>query len=445
MAASFGIFAVVRGWEHAALREELRQRGLERVELLRTKVFRSSEVLYGIRSFFAVHPNPTRAEFRAFVAPALERQLELRALEWVPRVTHAQRQEAETRGAQDGFRNFQFTQKDDANHLMRDADRPEYFPVLYVEPVVPNQRAAGYDLLSSPSRRPALEESRDNDALVATCPITLAQETDADQHGFLVFLPVYAETPQATVESRRDHLAGFALAVFRFADLVDSALAPLAASGVDVVLKDEAWPDAVYSRTADSNRRPPFWLKPFHPPIRHLEEVFPLDIAGRRWLLALHPTQGFVLDHYSWQSWSSLFIGLLLTACLGSYLVNTARHTAMVQSHVTRRTRQLSSEIQDRQRAESLARTAEAKYRSIFENAIEGIFQTTPDGHYLAANRSLALMYGYDTPESLMSALNNIASDLYVDPRGARRLLTRCKPMTQYGILSRRFTGATGP
>ena len=39
---------------------------------------------------------------------------------------------------------------------------------------------------------------------------------------------------------------------------------------------------------------------------------------------------------------------------------------------------------------------AEAKYRSIFENAVEGIFQTTPDGHYLSANPALARIYGYD-------------------------------------------------
>jgi PAS domain-containing protein len=64
-------------------------------------------------------------------------------------------------------------------------------------------------------------------------------------------------------------------------------------------------------------------------------------------------------------------------------------------------------------------RRAEQKYRSIFENASEGIFQTTPDGHYLSANPALARMYGYDSPGELLAALTDISRQLYVQP--ARR------------------------
>ncbi|WP_204102397.1 MULTISPECIES: EAL domain-containing protein [Spirulina sp. CCY15215] len=59
---------------------------------------------------------------------------------------------------------------------------------------------------------------------------------------------------------------------------------------------------------------------------------------------------------------------------------------------------------------------AEAKYRSIFENAVEGIFQTTPDGHYISANPALAKIYGYSTPEALIISLTDIEHQLYVEP-----------------------------
>lgn len=59
----------------------------------------------------------------------------------------------------------------------------------------------------------------------------------------------------------------------------------------------------------------------------------------------------------------------------------------------------------------------EDKYRSIFEHAIEGIFQTTPQGQYLAVNPALAAMYGYDSPEELIESLKNIQQELYVDPK----------------------------
>src|SRR5215204_6227049 len=64
-------------------------------------------------------------------------------------------------------------------------------------------------------------------------------------------------------------------------------------------------------------------------------------------------------------------------------------------------------------------RQAEEKYRSIFENAIEGIFQTTVDGRFLTANPAMARMLGYESPEELLGATSSIRDQLYVDP--ARR------------------------
>ena len=54
-------------------------------------------------------------------------------------------------------------------------------------------------------------------------------------------------------------------------------------------------------------------------------------------------------------------------------------------------------------------------YRSFFDHAVEGIFRTTPDGHYLAANPMLAAIYGYDSPEHLIASLQDISGQLYVD------------------------------
>jgi PAS domain S-box-containing protein len=56
-------------------------------------------------------------------------------------------------------------------------------------------------------------------------------------------------------------------------------------------------------------------------------------------------------------------------------------------------------------------------FRSIFENAIEGIFQTTPGGQYRIVNPALAKMYGYSSAEELVKGLTAIDNQLYVDPR----------------------------
>lgn len=59
---------------------------------------------------------------------------------------------------------------------------------------------------------------------------------------------------------------------------------------------------------------------------------------------------------------------------------------------------------------------SEQKYRSIFENALEGIFQSTSTGQFLSVNPALAQLYGYDSPEELIATVKDIQHQLYVDP-----------------------------
>lgn len=74
------------------------------------------------------------------------------------------------------------------------------------------------------------------------------------------------------------------------------------------------------------------------------------------------------------------------------------------------------TDISDRKQGEFALQQAEEKYRSIFENAIEGIFQTTADGHYLSANPALARIYGYESTDELIANIHDIEHQLYLDP-----------------------------
>jgi sigma-B regulation protein RsbU (phosphoserine phosphatase) len=55
-------------------------------------------------------------------------------------------------------------------------------------------------------------------------------------------------------------------------------------------------------------------------------------------------------------------------------------------------------------------------YQSVFDHLVEGVFRTTPGGHYLLANIALARIYGYDSPRELMAGIKDIAHRLYVEP-----------------------------
>ncbi|WPF89697.1 EAL domain-containing protein [Cyanobacterium aponinum AL20118] len=81
------------------------------------------------------------------------------------------------------------------------------------------------------------------------------------------------------------------------------------------------------------------------------------------------------------------------------------------------------TDIGDRPCTEKLLSQVEDRYRNFFENAVEGIFQTTIDGYYLSANKALAKIYGYDTPIQLIKNLNDIENRLYVQPHRRKQFV----------------------
>ena len=101
-------------------------------------------------------------------------------------------------------------------------------------------------------------------------------------------------------------------------------------------------------------------------------------------------------------------------------------------------------DITERKQVEAALRESEERYRSIFENAVEGIFQTTLDGKYVAVNPALAHMYGYDSPEDMLATVTDIASQVYVDP-GRRdefiRLMQQQEEVTGFEALVYRRKG----
>ncbi len=65
---------------------------------------------------------------------------------------------------------------------------------------------------------------------------------------------------------------------------------------------------------------------------------------------------------------------------------------------------------------------SEAKYRNIFDNASEGIFQATPAGRLLSVNPSFARMLGFDSAEELVAEVSDVGAQLYANPADRERL-----------------------
>jgi len=73
-------------------------------------------------------------------------------------------------------------------------------------------------------------------------------------------------------------------------------------------------------------------------------------------------------------------------------------------------------DITERKRAEEALQIAEANFRSIFENATVGIYQSTPEGRFLNVNPVMARIFGYDSPQDMLNSIVSIENQYYVDP-----------------------------
>ena len=105
-----------------------------------------------------------------------------------------------------------------------------------------------------------------------------------------------------------------------------------------------------------------------------------------------------------------------------------------------------SHDITERKRAEAALREADRKYREIFENVGEGIFQTSLDGRFITANPALARMLGFDSVEELINTRTDIANEHYVNPEERddfKRLLAAREGMQDFEHEAFRKDGKT--
>lgn len=89
---------------------------------------------------------------------------------------------------------------------------------------------------------------------------------------------------------------------------------------------------------------------------------------------------------------------------------------------------------------------AEEQYRGIFENAVEGIYQSSPEGEFISANPAMARILGYESPEELCREVSDIAGQLYVFPDQRKkflRMLRKNEIVADFEVGFRRKDGET--
>jgi PAS domain S-box-containing protein len=86
-------------------------------------------------------------------------------------------------------------------------------------------------------------------------------------------------------------------------------------------------------------------------------------------------------------------------------------------------------DITERKHAEEALRKSEERFRNLFDNALEGVYQSTPKGRIISVNKAFSKMFGYESPEEVMTTVMNIGDQMYVNPDDRKRAVGIFKEM----------------
>lgn len=283
-----------------------------------------------------------------------------------------------------------------------EGQRSVYSAVVYLAPFAGrNRRAFGYDGLSEPIRRAAMERARDQDQATLSAKVLLVQETDRDrQPGTLMFVPVYrAGQPTGTQEARRAALIGWVYSAYRMTDLMHGWDRP-GSRAIRLAIYDGERSDPaslLYDSQAPQRVAP-------SPAI-----AVPVAFNGHRWTLVVSRAAAFADPRVLLVAGGGALIGVLLAALLLALLASRTRSA------------RLAEELGARQRAEQALREREAQYRLLANNTTDVLWLLNQDtGRFIYVSPSVERLRGYTVEEVMAQPVATVMTPASWDALAAQ-------------------------
>ena len=320
------IFVRVSGWENDQSLLEFRLRSQQLADTMRATLEEQRGFLEQLSNVFISRRQPiTRQEFHDLVQTLLQRFPIIQAVEWAPFVKADDRRTFEM-AQQSEVPKFEIRQRTPSGELGPVGDRTQFYPVTYVEPLVGNEQAIGFDLGSDDTRRIAVEAAIASGSLAATAPICLVQE-HGEQYGVLLINAV----------SGGSSGPGVVLVALRMGTFSKMLVNPVQLT-LDLRFADVAGAEPFLDETPDSV------------PIFETGFIF----GTCHYVVQTAPSAVYLTTHHGWQSWAVLAAGALGTGLIGSLLLLATGHSYRFE--------QLASKLREN---EAWLRDKEAELESI--------------------------------------------------------------------------------
>ena len=281
-----------------------------------TRLHAHAQVLRCGAALFQVDTRVTRADWKKYTeTAAFQRNLPgFQAIEFTLLIPKKNLQQHIQQVQKEGFPQYR---------VHPEGDRETYSAVLYLEPFSGrNLKAFGYDMLTEPVRRKAMEIARDENVASLSGKLLLVQEDKQDvQNGTILYVPVYKnDKPISTVAERRAALKGWVNSPYRMKDLMQGILGEddqLLKGRIHFTLYDDSLSanSLLYNSAATANLQP---VKPVY-----LSDSGHIDFNGKKWVLLFDKTENnpFIIRHLTAFLWIGgiLFSILLFLFALSLY------------------------------------------------------------------------------------------------------------------------------
>ncbi len=362
-----GIFVLANNNEQKKLDASFKQQADLIANSVESSLMSVGYSLATLRGLFIASDQVTRDEFSAYVKHVIPGIKGVAGFAWNQYLRHPERVEFEKEMQAQGQDNFYVKEKIPAGGYQVAANRDDYIVIGFIEPGRENHMLLGINVAIDPFRFPVLERARDTGSLSMTRPVALLQNVNYTR-GVIVYYPVYARVHNfATAVERQQTLKGFATAIVRLDELIPSAIETFSNHNVELHIADVtdmADPTIFFSNIST----------PASAHARALSVVKEFSFGGRRLSVNVIPTENFLLEHRSLQSWFVLVGGLLFCGLLGGFLLMITGRTQHIRDLVEQRTKELAA---------------------ILEQAVESILVVDEHGKIIKANPAAMQLFGY--------------------------------------------------
>lgn len=383
------IFVRASTWEDEKLHAEFNDFIQDTTSNLQREIRVHANIIESIRNLFAASMSVSREEFNIFVADYIHEHQEIQALEWLPVIHDKDRLQFEKNIRDEGFTTFRITDRAPSGQLVPAMRSKEYVPVTFVEPLKKNEKALGYNVYSNELRREALQRARISGETTSTAPIELVQDSEK-QLGILIFSPLYDKSIRSLDDTGHLPVKGYATAVLRINNLMDSIEKDIAKRDIMMQGVDED----------GSNGQQIFYQSPSwsgRNAKSRLGQSIKIDVGGRDWRIDFEPSPRYLATHRAWQAWATLAGGMLFTGMLGIFLLLITGRTDQIQKIVNVRTSEL---------------------RIILDNVLDGILTMDQQGVILSCNHAAETIFCYPSNEIVGSNINKLIPNLLHQEHG---------------------------